>query len=235
MPVRCRGHPSDEEPWIDSLRRCRALGDGAPSSRGRRAVEVDDEWTFSDDGENDFLWFIERVDVTVDQPGRYMEEPAFLDLRALLTTRAELEAGPSAHNVPQDVTVTVVMPTRGGPRRGTSAHQRCAIGLESDLAHDARCGGGDPEAIWGDGGNPFGDGHGSDYRAQAAQLKSGKSPPNESSPIDGISKIAWSRGDGLESCLRRCISVVQFTAIVLLKRISAVPLARRPDRSYANP
>ena len=148
---------------------CRALRVGEPSSRRRWAVEVDDEWALSDNGENDLLRLIERVDVTVDQPGRNMEEPAFLDLRALLAARAELEAGPSAHNVPQHLTVTVVMPTRGGPRLGTSAHERCATGLESDLAHDARCGGGDPEAVRGDRGNAFGHGHRSGYLVHTPQ------------------------------------------------------------------
>ncbi len=131
----------------------------AASLRGPRAVDVDDERAFSDDRENDLLGLIERVDVPVNQPGRDMEEPAFLDLRALRPAAAELEAGASSHNVSQDVTATVVMPARDRAGLGACTNESGATGLESNLAHDARGRGGGAQAIRGNGGDSFGRGH----------------------------------------------------------------------------
>jgi len=119
--------------------------------RAQRAVEVDDKRTFPDDGEDDLLRLIQRVDVTVDQPGWDMEESAFLNLRALLAAGAELEAGAPSHDVPQNIPITVVMPARRSASLGTGTHQRRAAGVERDLAQDTRCRRGDRQALRGNG------------------------------------------------------------------------------------
>lgn len=137
----------------------RELGAGRASLAVRWAVEVDDERALPDHGEDDLLRLIERVDVTVNQPGRDMEESAFLDLRALPAAGAELEAGASSDDMPQDITVTVVMPARNRASLGTDTNERRAAGLESNLAHDARCRGGGAQAIRRNRGDSFGCGH----------------------------------------------------------------------------
>ena len=46
-------------------------------------VDVDDQWAGAREDEHEFLRFVARVDIAVDEPGRYVEEAAVLDLDAV--------------------------------------------------------------------------------------------------------------------------------------------------------
>ena len=75
-----------------------------------RTWDVDHERTLADQRENNFLRFVERVDVTVNQSGRDVEEPAGIDRYRLLASRPEFEPGLSLQHVAEHVALAVVMP-----------------------------------------------------------------------------------------------------------------------------
>lgn len=78
----------------------------------------------------------------MNQSGGNVEQAALLDLSHVGATGAKLKPRSSPYHIPQDLAVTVVMPSRAGERLGAGPHQRRVSSLERDLSHDAGRSGG---------------------------------------------------------------------------------------------
>jgi hypothetical protein len=67
-----------------------------------------------------------------------MEEAAFLDLRVLAATRAELESRSSFDEIAEHLTVAVMVPARRDTALSASPNEKYAVGREGDLAKNSR-------------------------------------------------------------------------------------------------
>ena len=67
-----------------------------------------------------------------------MEEPAFLDVRAVPPARPELEPGAALDDVAEHLAVAVVMPARRDAPVDAGADEEVGLGGERELAHDPR-------------------------------------------------------------------------------------------------
>lgn len=101
-------------------------------------INVDHEGAFSDDGEDDLLGRVERIDVSVYQSGWDVKQAAFLHLGHVTAAWAELKARSPSQYVPQDLALAMVVPPGGRTRLGTGAHERRAARLKRDLPYHAR-------------------------------------------------------------------------------------------------
>jgi len=111
-----------------------AVGRSARRRRRIRAIDVDNQGAAADDRQNDLLDRLDRIHISVDQPGRDTEEPARLDLHSLVAVRSKLESGKAADHITEHIAVAVVMPARDREWFRPSAHQRGPLGGKSYLA-----------------------------------------------------------------------------------------------------
>ena len=121
------------------------------ASIGVGAVDVDDEWAGPDEGEDDLLGLVARVDVAMNQARRNVEKPARLHVRTFAPARPELEPGAAPEHVPEHISVAVMMPAGGNTARGASAYEHRARRVERELTNETRRRGSRYQTLAGDG------------------------------------------------------------------------------------
>src|SRR5581483_4511343 len=108
-----------------SRRRGLHLTTAWPSGRPG-SVHVDDERAGPDEGQDDLLQLVRRVDVAMNHAHGNVEESARLDVGALTAARAELEACAATDDVPEDFSIAVVVPAGGRTRLDASTNEHRA-------------------------------------------------------------------------------------------------------------
>lgn len=85
----------------------RSLGS---ASVGVRAFDVDDERACADEGEDDLLGLVVRVDIAMNESRRNVEEAARFHVRALAPARPEFEPGATVDDMAEHISIAVVVP-----------------------------------------------------------------------------------------------------------------------------
>jgi hypothetical protein len=126
-----RAHPRRFDARLQPLR------EASPASVGVGTLDIHDEWAHSDEGQDDLLRLVARVDIPVNQSRRNMEEPAGLHVRALAPARSELEARASADHMAKYVSLAVVVPAGRDAALRACTYEDRTREVERDLTDEA--------------------------------------------------------------------------------------------------
>ncbi len=110
---------------------------GSPSA-GVRALDVDNKRPCADKREDDLLRLVARVDIAMNQPRRYVEEPARLHVRALAAAWPELEPGAAADDVAEHISIAVVVPAGRDAALRACTHEHRPRRVERELTDESR-------------------------------------------------------------------------------------------------
>ena len=117
--------------------RSRARGLGS-ASVGVRTVDVDDERACPDEGQNDLLGLVARVDIAMNQSRRNVEEPARFHVRALAPARPELEPGATADHMAEHISIAVVVPAGRDAALRACTYEHRTRRVERELTDESR-------------------------------------------------------------------------------------------------
>ena len=115
--------------------RARSLGS---ASVGVRALDVDDERACPDEGEDDLLGLVARVDIAMNQSRRNVEEPARFHVRTLAPARPELEPGATANDMAEHISIPVVVPAGRDAALRACTYEHRTRRVERELADESR-------------------------------------------------------------------------------------------------
>src|SRR3954454_13134096 len=125
FPLRCSfGTPS-------------AVAASARLPRSFRSLHIDHQWACTSEHEHEFLLLVSWVDVTVYEARRHAEEAAGLDLHALTSIPAELEACTTLHQVPEYLAFAMVVPASRCQAIPSDPNLQRTVALESKFPPDA--------------------------------------------------------------------------------------------------
>ena len=116
------------------MRECHQSARFSPSG----ALHVDDERACPDEGEDDLLGLVARIDIAMNQSRRDVEEPARFHVRALAPARPELEPGATAGDVAQHISIAVVVPAGRHATLCACTYEHRTRRVERELTDESR-------------------------------------------------------------------------------------------------
>jgi hypothetical protein len=111
---------------------------GSLGSASVGVIDVDDEGACPDEGEEDLLGLVARVDIAMDQSRRNVEEPTRFHVRALAPARPELEPGATANHMAEHISIAVVVPAGRDAALRAGTYEDRTRRLEGDLTDESR-------------------------------------------------------------------------------------------------
>jgi hypothetical protein len=103
-----------------------------------RVLDVDNKDACPDEGEEDLLGLVARVDIAMDQSRRNVEKPTRFHVRTFAPARPELEAGATANHMAEHISIAVVVPAGRGAALRACTHEDRTGRVEGNLTDESR-------------------------------------------------------------------------------------------------